>query len=382
MARSKEPIRMDSVVAALEDLADPALAQEWDNVGLLAGDRTAACHGVLLCIDMTARVVAEACKLGTNLIAAYHPPIFRSIKRLVADSRDTDALVLQALHARLHIYSMHTALDAADGGTNDVLAELAGLSDVRPFEDVPAEAPTLKVVTFVPHEHVDRVSEAIFAAGAGRIGDYEKCSYRLAGTGTFFGTESTDPTVGRRGRLEQVDEIRLEAVAPRPAIGRVLDAIRHAHPYEEVPIDLYPLEPSHRRSGIGRVGTLARTTTLGALARKLKKAVGAPTIQLIGNDRRRVRKLAICVGSAGRLPDAHARCRDCDAIVTGEVSHHDALYWARRTTDDGRDTGVVALGHWHSERPVLTSFAARLRQALPGLTVRLSRTDCDPYTFV
>ncbi len=382
MARSRKRIGMGRVVGALEELADPSLAQEWDNVGLLAGDRGADCSGVLLCIDMAASVVDEAVKRSANLIAAYHPPIFRATKRLVADSRETDALVLRALHHGLHLYSMHTALDAAEGGTNDVIARLAGLDDVQPFEDVAGEAPSLKVVTFVPHDVVDRVSEAMFAAGGGRIGDYEKCSYRLSGEGTFFGTEGTDPTVGRRGRLECVPEIRLEAVTPRHAIARVLDAIRRAHPYEEVPIDVYPLEPSRRRAGIGRVGELSRATTLETLARKLKKAVGAPTVQVVGRGKQRVRKLAVCVGSAGRLPDAHARCRDCDAVVTGEVSHHDALYWSRRTTGDGRPTGVVALGHWHSERPVLADVAARLRKAVAGLTVGVSRADGDPVRFV
>lgn len=380
MPARARPHTIGQVVSALHRVADPGLAQEWDNVGLIAGDERATCKGVALCIDMTAAVVHEAVAGGANLIVAYHPPIFRPVKRLVADSRETDALVLRALQRGLHIYAMHTALDAAEGGTNDVIAGLCGIEQPEPFEDVPAEPSQAKVVVFVPPDEVDRVAEAMFAAGAGRIGDYEKCSYRLRGTGTFFGTEATDPTIGQRGRLETVDEVRLESVVATDALAKVLGAIRRVHSYEEPAIDVYPLSPSRMRAGIGRIGDLPGCTTLGRLAGRLKEAVGAPAVCIVGRRGLPVRRVAICVGSAGRLPDQSARLRDCDALVTGEINHHDALYWQRRPASGGSDFGVIALGHWHSERPVLGPVAERLRAALPGLSIKISRKDRDPFT--
>jgi len=366
-------------VDALGQIADPALAQEWDNVGLIAGDNRRPCRGAMLCIDMTGSVVDEAVASGANLIVAYHPPIFRPVKRLVAQSRETDAVVVRALHHRIHIYAMHTALDAAEGGTNDVIARLCGIERTEPFEDVPAEPSAAKVVVFVPPDEADRVAEAMFSAGAGRIGEYEKCSFRLRGTGTFFGTEGADPTVGERGRLERVDEIRLEAVVPDASIAAVLDAARRAHSYEEPAIDVYPLKPSRMRPGIGRVGTLPRRTTLGGLAGRLKKAVGAAVVHVVGARSLPVRRVAICVGSAGRLPDKSRRTHSCDAIITGEINHHDALHWCRRTPPKGSGFGAIALGHWHSERPVLSAVATRLRSVLPGLAVKISRKDRDPF---
>jgi len=282
----------------------------------------------------------------------------------------------------MHIYAMHTALDAAEGGTNDVIAGLCGIKQAEPFEDVPAEPSQAKVVVFVPPDEVDRVAEAMFAAGAGRIGDYEKCSFRLRGTGTFFGAEGTDPTIGQRGRLERVDEIRLEAVVAVESLAKVLDAARRAHCYEEPAVDVYPLNASRMRPGIGRVGALPRKTTLAHLAERLKNAVGAPTVQIVGRKSLPVRRVAVCVGSAGRLPDQSPRMRDCDAIVTGEISHHDALYWHRRRTARGTGFGAIALGHWHSERPVLDSVRRRFRTALPGLPIKISREDRDPFTAV
>lgn len=366
-------------VSVLREIADPSLAQEWDNVGLIAGDPRAACKGIALCIDMTSDVIDEAVGVGANLIVAYHPPIFRAVKRLVADSRETDSLVLRALHRGLHIYAMHTALDAADGGTNDVIAALCGIKKVDAFEDVPAESARAKVVVFVPADEVDTVAQAMFDAGAGCIGDYEKCSYRLGGTGTFFGTEGTDPTIGRRGRFETVDEIRLESVVDVAALPAVLAAARRVHSYEEPAIDVYPLSPSRMRFGIGRVGDLPRKMTLGGLAGRLKKAVGAPAVSIVGDRATPVRRVAICVGSAGRLPDQSPRLRDCDVLVTGEISHHDALYWQRRTTPSDSPFGAIALGHWHSERPVLRSVADRLGADLPGLPIKISHKDRDPF---
>ena len=98
-----------------------------------------------------------------------------------------------------------------------------------------------KLVVFVPREALDTVREALFAAGAGRIGDYERCSWYTQGTGTFLGGETTDPTVGERGREERVAELRLETVYPEEREAEVVRALREAHPYEEPAFDLYPL---------------------------------------------------------------------------------------------------------------------------------------------
>jgi len=374
--RTSAGLRIGEVVETLGKIAPPWLAQSWDNVGLLAGDPDARCARVLLCIDMTRAVVQEADRIGAGMIVAYHPPIFEPVSRLVASSPGTDALVWLAVSNRIAIYALHTALDAAEGGTNDVLAELCGLGQTAPFEYVPAPGESCKVVVFVPPDCVDRVAEAAFAAGAGRIGQYEKCSFRAAGEGTFFGTEQTSPAVGRKGRLERVEELRLELICPQSSLGDVLDAIRRAHPYEEPAIDAYRLVPG-RAKGIGRYGELARPQTLRALARRLKRVLGLRVVQLVGEPDRKVRRVAICAGSAGRLPlEAGPPAAHADVVITGEIRHHDALAYMRC----GR--GAIALGHWASERPVLDRLAERLRRELPALDVHISRQDGDPFAAV
>ncbi len=402
MPRIYAKTTVGDVSSAMDAVAPPRLAQEWDNVGLLVGDRRAACKRVLLCIDTTPAVLAEAARLRCPLIISYHPVIFRPIKTIRADSDGTDAIVHEVIRRGIAIYSPHTALDAAEGGTNDVLAELCGLRDVGPFEFVAGGPRECKVVVFVPPDALDRVAGAMFAAGAGRIGEYEQCSYRLRGEGTFFGTETTNPAVGRKGRLERVEEIRLEMVAPQNRIPEVVQAVRASHPYETPAYDIYPLE-SPPTKGIGRVGTLPAGTTLGALARTLKQRLrsavsprprglsglretalpvaGAPRlrggglIQVVGDPKTRVRLAAVCAGAAGRLPLEHPRSADADVIVTGEIRHHDALAFLRL------GKCAIALGHWESERPVLPRLAARLKTAVPAIEAIVSRADGGPFRF-
>jgi dinuclear metal center YbgI/SA1388 family protein len=369
---SSRKITIGDVARILDTLAPPELAQEWDNVGLLVGDRSSLCRRVLLCIDLTPPVLDEAIKAKADLLISYHPPIFKPVNRLLADSGGTDAFVHQAIARGIAIYSPHTALDAAPGGTNDVLAVLCGLKDIEPFEYVQPPAREFKIVTFVPAKALDNVAQAMFQAGAGRIGDYEQCSYRLEGQGTFFGTETTDPKVGRKGRLEKVAETRLEMVVDRRLLPEVIDVLLRSHPYEEPACDVYPLAAAPT-FGIGRVGDIPGGTTLGKLADKLRRATQSKVVMLAGSKQTKIRRVAVCVGAAGRLPLERARSADCDAIVTGEMHHHDALTLLRL------GKSAIALGHWESERPVLGPLADRLSRIFLTLRFFVSETDTGPF---
>ena len=357
---------------AMESIAPTALAQEWDNVGLIVGDPAAMIHRVLLCIDLTHAVIDEAIRKRIELVLAYHPPIFRPIGTLRADSTGTDALVFRCVEEGIAIYATHTALDAAEGGTNDVIAALLGIQQTGPLEWVDQAGPGQhKLVVFVPPEEVENVADAMFAAGAGQIGDYSRCSYRVCGTGTFLGGESTSPAVGRKGRLEYVEEVRLEAIVPGQVLPGVIQSMIEAHSYEEPAFDIYPLKPKPAR-GIGRVGALPGAITLSSLARKLKRSTGATCVQTVGPVDRKVSRAVIVVGAAGSLP-FRIPLMPRDVIITGEIRHHDAL------TIQRHDCTAIALGHWASERPVLEPLAKRLQESLPGIALTVSRADADPF---
>ncbi|MGB0716634.1 MAG: Nif3-like dinuclear metal center hexameric protein [Phycisphaerae bacterium] len=357
---------------AMNKIAPTSLAQDWDNVGLLTGHYDDPMRSVMLCIDLTPAVAKEAVSAKVDLVMAYHPPIFKPLKRLIGSESQDAFPVYHCVRNGVAIYSTHTALDAAVGGTNDVIADLCSMTNVTHLEYVETPGqPQAKLIVFVPEQNVDDVADAMFDAGAGQIGDYQQCSFRSNGTGTFFGNEDTNPAVGRKGKRESVAEIRLEVVVPQSKISEVLRALRESHPYEEPAYDLYTLQP-RPTGGIGRIGSLPSGTTLNDLATTLKKATNAPLVQIVGPADTQLKRGIIVVGSAGRLP-FQAGIGKGDVVITGEIRHHDAL--AFRTAG----ATAIALNHWSSERPALRALADLLRPELAGVHIALSEADQEIF---
>ncbi len=267
-------ITLETFSAAMERIAPVHLAEAWDNVGLLSGHRSSLVKKVLVSIDLTPAVHDEAIRLGVDLLVSYHPPIFKAMKHLRIDGDEPPALAVALASYGIWIYSPHTALDTVDGGTNDVLAERLGAKVTGSFSYYPAIGDFLKFVTFVPESEIEQVAEAVFAAGAGRIGTqakYEKCSFRSSGFGTFQGDNDSNPAVGVAGHYERVPEIRFETILPQSRAGDVIAALRRAHPYEEPAFDLLKMETPPEAVGMGRYATLPRTERLGDFARRCKK---------------------------------------------------------------------------------------------------------------
>ncbi len=368
-------ITLGEVCEAFGEIAPLELAQSWDNVGLLAGDTSQSVRKVLFCIDLTPVVADEAIAKSVDAVMAYHPPIFKPVSRLTAQSGGPEAAVFRCIAKGIAIYSMHTALDAAEGGTCDVIAGFCGIADTLPLEYLDTVgASECKVVVFVPAESVEAVANTMSAAGAGVIGEYTKCSYRLDGYGTFLGSDASNPAVGKAGQYERVEEIRLEMVCPKQKIPQVCDALAAAHPYEEPAYDIYPLS-NHPKRGSGRYGKLSKPMELSALAKKLKKLTKANCVQIVGEAERKIERAVILVGAAGSMP-FKIPLTESDVIVTGEIRHHDALTILRK------GCSAIALNHWTSERPTMQVVADRLAKRLPGITTMLSESDCEPFRMV
>ncbi len=371
-AYASPPMKLVDLVRALESIAPTAYAEDWDNVGLLAGDPSSPLARVLLCIDCTGEVVAEAVETGCDAIVAYHPPLFRPVSRVTAGS-----VVYELVRRGIGLYSPHTALDAAAGGTNDVLADVIGMSaDRAPIRASVPKDSAYKLVTFVPASALRRVSDAVFAAGAGHIGAYHGCSFRTPGTGTFFGEAGTSPAVGGAGTHETVEEVRLETVVPIDHAPDVVRALRASHPYEEPAFDLVRLAPPplSKGGGMGRVGAVAPVERSALLAR-IKEGLGISRLLVAGPTDGPVTRAAVCAGAAGDLLDAAVRA-GAELLVAGEVRHHDAL----RAAEAG--VTVVCALHSNSERIALDPLRARIAAALPALAVSVSRVDRDPFTIV
>jgi dinuclear metal center YbgI/SA1388 family protein len=361
-----------AVIDHLERLAPPRLAADWDNVGLLLGERSAPVSRLMTCLTVTPESAAEAIDRQAGLVVSHHPILFKAARRLTADTPE-GRMLLGLARAGVAVYSPHTAFDNAAGGINDLLAARLGLTGVGPLRAGKGPA-SVKLVVFVPEKDLATVSDAVFAAGAGRIGEYAECSFRLAGTGTFFGSDASNPTVGQKGRREEVGEWRLEVVCPEGRVADVVAAMRPAHSYEEPAFDLYPLRPAPSPLGEGRVGDLPAAAPLEELAGRLRRALGCGSVQVVGERGRAVRRVAVACGAGGELlPDA-ARAR-ADVFLTGEMRFHDYLA--------ARAQGVALLlpGHHATERPGVEDLAGRLKATWPQLEVWASEREADPVTW-
>ena len=361
---------------ALEAIAPSRLAAEWDKVGLLMGDPSRPLRRAMLCIDLTEETLAEALRLKCGAVVAYHPPIFEPLARLTAwDPRG--ALLLKCAERGVALLSPHTALDAVRGGVTDWLAGLLGPGELRPIEPAATHRPSerLKVVTFVPAYAVQVVREAMSSAGAGRIGAYTHCSFESPGHGTFQGGAGTNPAVGRRGRLERVEEIRLEMVCGLHERSAAVQAIRRAHPYEEPAIEVHRLEAdTDPAQGHGRVVELRRPLTSAQAARRLRTSLRLPagSIELVECRRGRKHRRVGVVPGAGFSLLAKAADQGCTLFVTGEARHHDQLAARARGCD------LLLAGHTQTERGYLPTLARLLQPHLPGVKLFVSRTDAAP----
>jgi dinuclear metal center YbgI/SA1388 family protein len=358
-----------AITSFLDQFAPPTLAAEWDNVGLLLGDRSAVVQRLMTCLTVTPEIAAEAVEAGAQLIITHHPILFRPVQRLTSDNAE-GRMLLSLIRAGVAVYSPHTAFDNTRGGINELLAGRLGLADVGPLRkhDGPRQC---KIVVFVPDKDLGRVSDAMFAAGAGRIGEYGECSFRLQGIGTFFGSEASQPTIGQKGRREEVAEFRLEVICPENKVDAVIRAMRGAHSYEEPAFDIYPLRPPASSLGDGRIGRLPQSVSLGDLARTVKQQLNAGLVQTVGDAARPVQSVAIVCGAGGELLGDAIRSR-VDVFLTGELRFHDYL------RAQANDLSLILPGHYATERCGVEELALRLQKHFPDVKAWASQRECDP----
>ncbi|MFO1043833.1 MAG: Nif3-like dinuclear metal center hexameric protein [Planctomycetaceae bacterium] len=358
----------------LNEVAPLAIAESWDNVGLLLGDNKSEVSVIVTCLTLTPDVVDEAVAAGAQMVVTHHPLLFKPVQKLT-NSTSEGRSILKLLRSGIAVYSPHTAYDNAPTGINQQLAELFELSEIAPLRRSPPEAP-FKIVTYVPRENVEQVRRGIWDAGAGVIGNYRDCSFNVDGIGTFFGEESTHPAVGQSGRLEQVAETRIEVVCRANRLDAALAALRKAHPYEEPAIDVFPIQQLPGMTGVetggaGRFGRLPRPMSLEELNHLVSERLRQPKLQFVGKLDSRIEFLGVACGAAGEyLRDAHRA--GCQAFLTGETRFHSCL--------EARDLEIAIIlpGHYATERPAMEELARRLTQRFANVAAVASRVETDP----
>lgn len=352
----------------MEQWAPAWSAESWDKVGLQVGDPAASVPKAWTALEFGDKLLADALEAGVAMLLVHHPVLFQPLEQLRVDRPET-ARLLKAACASMAIFAAHTNLDSAPGGVNDVLGERLGLTELSPL--VPAkDGRKAKLVVFTPPEAMDAVSEALFATGAGRIGNYRECSFAGEGVGSFLAPEGGVPYLGRPGQKELVEELRLEVVVPVGRVPQALEAVRRAHPYEEPAVDVYYLHQPLKGRGMGRVGRLAAPEQAGSLARRAAAELGAGWAHMGGRPPQKIERVAVVGGSGGDLLPQAAEA-GAHVLITGEARHHEA----QQAADLG--LGILCLGHYQTETVIVKPWAHRLSRDLADQGLN---SIIEPYT--
>jgi dinuclear metal center YbgI/SA1388 family protein len=364
-------VRLADVIAVLDDAYPPGLAHDWDSVGLVCGDPNDIVDSATVAVDATAAVVDTVGPRG--LLLAHHPLLLRGVDTVAASS-GKGALIHRLIRAGSALFTAHTNADAANPGVSDALAETLGLTIESVLEPVFPGPALDKWVIFVPGPAADAVRSAVFAAGAGQIGDYSHCSWTVTGSGQFLPAVGATPAIGAVGSLQRLPEDRVEVIAPAALRDRVLAAMRSAHPYQEPAFDVIALAPLPAGVGTGRIGQVLRPQRFADFVASVRSALPTTTwgVRGSGDPDATVSRVAVC-GGAGDSLLAAAAAAGVQAYVTADLRHHPADEHRRISA-----VGLVDVAHWASEYPWCSQAAAVVRAhfgaALP-VTVCPLRTD-------
>jgi len=356
-------------IAELEKWAPPALQESYDNAGLLTGSPDWEATGALITLDVTEEVVQEAVRKNANLIIAHHPIIFRGLKKLTG-SNYVERTVIAALKNDVAIYAIHTNLDNVITGVNRKIADRLGLGHVKILD--PKKGNLRKLTFFVPVENTQQVLDALFETGAGSIGEYSECSFRVTGTGTFKPSQKANPHIGTQLKLEEVREDRVELMFPAYLEGAVVAALKKAHPYEEVAYYLHTLENQNQETGAGMIGQLPQPLSVAAFLDHLKFSMNLKVVKhthFSGT----IQTVAVCGGSGSFLL-RNALGDGADAFVTSDFKYHEFF------DAEGR-LMICDIGHYESEVFTKELLFEHLSDKFNNFALNLSEVNTNPVTY-
>lgn len=355
----------------MELWAPSSLAYSWDKVGLHTGSADQSVTSVLTALTVTRDTLKAAKRAKADMIVAHHPLIWDPIETLRSDDPKS-GFYADILASGIAVYGAHTNLDVAQGGVNHILAERLGLSKLRPLFSVP-HTNLLKLTVFVPESHLGLVQQVAANAGAGVIGDYTHCGFHTDGTGTFKPGAGTSPHSGTKSALNHEREVRFETTVSPSVVGSVINAVKDAHPYEEVAYDLVQLENSDSRYALGLIGELPKSITLDAFATQVKAGLKIDHVRVTGKSKAKVRRVAVMGGAGG--DSASKIPADVDVFVTGDIKYHDA--------QDGFDAGLnlIDAGHHGTEKWIAPAIRDYLKTNCPGIKVS-AYMEPDPFRII
>lgn len=345
---------LKELALALDKIFEKNLAMDWDKAGLEIGNLDSDVSKILVTLNVNGDIAEEAASTGCDLVIAHHPLIFNPVENILSRGF-TGKVILKLIENKIAVYCAHTNYDAMSGGLNDLFASALGLTGTEVIEGENKQ--WYKFVIFTPRESEEKVREAICSQDGGKWRNYSCCTFSAEGKGTFIPGEGSKPYTGKMGRINYVDEVRLECIVNEENLAGLVKAALDAHPYEEPAYDIYRIENKFVESGIGRLGKLKKQMLFKDFANEVKKRLDIDGLQWMGREDAKDKKIssvaAVC-GSASSLTEGLAGI-DCDVIVVGEIGYHEAL----EIIESGKI--IIAVGHGNSEKLAIDGISSRLK---------------------
>ena len=362
---------VQDVINYLEELSPLAYAEEFDNVGLLVGQKNTEITGVLVTLDTLETVVDEAIENNCNLIVSFHPIIFKGLKKITG-STYVERVVMKAIKHDISIFAIHTALDNALLGVNNRICEQLELINQQIL--IPQIGTIKKLTTYVPKEGAHKLREALFNIGAGAIGNYNHCSFNVEGIGTFNGNENSNPTIGKKGITQHQEEVKLSIIYAKHLESKILQMLFKTHPYEEVAYEISTLENKNQHIGMGMVGEFKNPMDETSFLNHLKSKMQSQCIRhssLLGKP---IKKVAV-LGGSGSFAIHAAKTVKADAFITADLKYHD--FFAAEN-----NILLADIGHYESEQYTKNLLVAFLTEKMPNFAIILSKTNTNPVKYL
>ena len=358
-------MKCSEIIKNLEDWAPKEIAWQKDNVGLQVGSANREINNILLCLELTSNVIDEAVEKNCNLIISHHPLLFHPLKKVDLQKDKNSKLLEKLIKREINLYSEHTNLDFTRDGVSFELAKTLELKNLSFL--VVQDSNQYKLVLFVPQTHLQQVSDAIFNAGGGLIGEYSNCSFKAKGESTFLGSKNSNPSAGRKENLETVEEYRLEIIFNSWNLNSMIQVIKKEHPYEEPAFDIYPLKNQDSNYGAGAIGELENFMSPDEFLLHVSKKLCLKGFRYTKGKNVKIKKVALCGGSGGEfLPDAIKS--GADAYITADIKYHDFH-------EAADEIFLIDAGHYETEIHSLNEVERRLKSFLGG------NTNCKVFKF-
>jgi len=362
---------VEDVINHLNNLAPLAYAEDFDNVGLLVGNKKQDVSGILVTLDTLESVVDEAIEKHCNLIVSFHPIIFKGLKKLTGKSY-VERVVIKAIQHNIAIFAIHTALDNAFQGVNAIICDRLQLTEKQIL--IPQKAIIKKLTTYVPEASAEMLRQALFKAGAGHIGNYDHCSFNTKGIGTFKGNDHAKPVVGERHILQEEKEVQLNITFQKHLESQILSALFKTHPYEEVAYEITTLDNTNQHIGMGMVGLLPEVMSEADAIEHIKTRMNASVVRHSKLLNKPVKKIAV-LGGSGSFAIPNAKACGADLFMTADLKYHDFFSAENQIV-------IADIGHYESEQYIKTFLVDYLSEKIPNFAVMLSNINTNPIKYL